>query len=42
MLNTLKNRYEQGCRTSTYPKTTIRCPRITAGCPWFLKMPQMK
>ena len=33
MLNTLKNRYEQGCRTSTYPKTTIELPEDYRGLP---------
>jgi Ni,Fe-hydrogenase III small subunit/Zn ribbon nucleic-acid-binding protein len=33
MLNTLKNRYEQGCRTSTYPKTTITLPEDYCGLP---------
>jgi len=33
MLNTLKNRYEQGCRTSTYPKTTIALPEDYRGLP---------
>ena len=33
MLNTLKNRYEQGCRTSAYPKTTIELPVRYRGQP---------
>jgi Ni,Fe-hydrogenase III small subunit len=33
MLNTLKNRFEQGCRTSTYPKTTIQLPEDYRGRP---------
>jgi formate hydrogenlyase subunit 6/NADH:ubiquinone oxidoreductase subunit I len=31
MLNTLKNRFEQGCRTSAYPKTTIELPERYRG-----------
>jgi Ni,Fe-hydrogenase III small subunit len=33
MLNTLKNRFEQGCRTSAYPKTTIELPEDYRGQP---------
>jgi len=33
MLNTLKNRFEQGCRTSAYPKTTIELPARYRGQP---------
>ena len=33
MLNTLKNRFEQGCRTSAYPKTTIELPARYRGRP---------
>ncbi len=33
MLNTLKNRYEQGYRTSTYPKTPIELPGDYRGLP---------
>ena len=33
MLNTLKNRFEQGCRTSAYPKTTIELPERYRGQP---------
>ena len=33
MLNTLKNRYEQGCRTSAYPNTTIELPERYRGQP---------
>ena len=33
MLNTLKNRYEQGYRTSAYPRTTIRLPERYRGMP---------
>jgi Ni,Fe-hydrogenase III small subunit len=33
MLNTLKNRFEQGCRTSAYPKTTIDLPEHYRGRP---------
>jgi formate hydrogenlyase subunit 6/NADH:ubiquinone oxidoreductase subunit I len=33
MLNTLKNRYEQGYRTSSYPKTTIELPEDYRGLP---------
>jgi Ni,Fe-hydrogenase III small subunit/ferredoxin-like protein FixX len=33
MLNTLKNRFEQGCRTSAYPKTTIELPVRYRGQP---------
>jgi len=33
MLNTLKNRFEQGCRTSAYPKTTIELPERYRGRP---------
>jgi Ni,Fe-hydrogenase III small subunit len=33
MLNTLKNRYEQGYRTSAYPKTTIELPERFRGIP---------
>ena len=33
MLNTLKNRFEQGYRTSTYPKTPIKLPARYRGRP---------
>ncbi|MGD9216015.1 MAG: NADH-quinone oxidoreductase subunit NuoB [Desulfobacteraceae bacterium] len=33
MLNTLKNRFEQGYRTSAYPKTTIELPQRYRGIP---------
>ncbi len=33
MLNVLKNRYEQGCRTSAYPKTDIELPARYRGVP---------
>jgi Ni,Fe-hydrogenase III small subunit len=33
MLNTLKNRFEQGCRTSTYPRTAIDLPERYRGRP---------
>ncbi len=33
MLNTLKNRYEQGYRTSAYPRTTIQLPERYRGMP---------
>lgn len=33
MLNTLKNRFEQGCRTSAYPKTPIELPERFRGIP---------
>ena len=33
MLNTLKNRFEQGYRTSAYPKTTINLPERYRGRP---------
>ena len=33
MLNTLKNRFEQGCRTSDYPNTTIELPKRYRGQP---------
>jgi formate hydrogenlyase subunit 6/NADH:ubiquinone oxidoreductase subunit I len=33
MLITLKNRFEQGCRTSAYPKTTIELPARYRGQP---------
>ena len=33
MLKTLKNRFEQGCRTSAYPKTTIELPERYRGQP---------
>ena len=33
MLNTLKNRFEQGYRTSAYPKTTIKLPARYRGQP---------
>lgn len=33
MLNTLKNRFEQGHRTSTYPKTAIQLPQDYRGRP---------
>jgi Ni,Fe-hydrogenase III small subunit len=33
MLNTLRNRFEQGYRTSTYPKTTIELPDDYRGLP---------
>jgi len=33
MLNVLKNRFEQGYRTSTYPKTTIELPEDYRGRP---------
>ena len=33
MLNTLKNRFEQGCRTSAYPNTTIELPARYRGQP---------
>jgi Ni,Fe-hydrogenase III small subunit len=37
MLNTLKNRFEQGCRTSAYPKTTIELPQRYRGLPQIHK-----
>ena len=37
MLNTLKNRFEQGCRTSAYPKTTIKLPARYRGKPQIQK-----
>lgn len=33
MLNVLKNRLEQGCKTSTYPKTSIELPERYRGRP---------
>jgi len=36
MLNTLKNRVEQGCRTSAYPRTTIELPARYRGRPRVL------
>ncbi|MGD9974297.1 MAG: NADH-quinone oxidoreductase subunit NuoB [Desulfatirhabdiaceae bacterium] len=33
MLNILKNRFEQGCRTSTYPKTPVQLPPRYRGRP---------
>ena len=33
MLNILKNRFEQGCRTTTYPKTAIQLPEDYRGRP---------
>jgi Ni,Fe-hydrogenase III small subunit len=37
MLNILKNRYEQGCRTSAYPRTTIKLPGRYRGRPVVFK-----
>ncbi|MFZ3045353.1 MAG: hydrogenase, partial [Desulfatirhabdiaceae bacterium] len=33
MINILKNRFEQGCRTSTYPKTPVQLPTRYRGRP---------
>jgi Ni,Fe-hydrogenase III small subunit len=33
MLNTLRNRFEQGCRTTSYPKTGIELPARYRGLP---------
>ncbi|HSO67067.1 MAG TPA: NADH-quinone oxidoreductase subunit NuoB [Desulfatirhabdiaceae bacterium] len=33
MINILKNRFEQGCRTSTYPKTPVQLPPRYRGRP---------
>jgi Ni,Fe-hydrogenase III small subunit/ferredoxin len=37
MLNTLRNRFEQGYRTSKYPNTTIELPEDYRGLPTFAK-----
>ncbi len=37
MLKTLKNRFEQGCKTSSYPKGTIKLPARYRGIPQINK-----
>ena len=33
MLNVLKNRFEQGCKTSPYPNATVKLPARYRGLP---------